>query len=236
MDVARLTELWHRIFGMQHLSPSWLIPASALLALAAVIPRRAWLISRNVVTIAHEGGHAIVALVTGRRLAGVRLHANTAGETVSAGSPDGPGMVLTIAAGYLAPPLLGLGAAALLAAGHPIVMLLASLILLTGLTAFMRNGYGVAATAMASAGVLLVCWLASPVVQAVFAYAATWFLLFGAVRPVLELQRTRRRGRTRFTDADELARLTGIPGIMWVAMFGIVSLATLALGARWLLG
>lgn len=235
MDVARLTELWHRIFGIQHLSPSWVVLASALLALAAVVPRRAWLISRNVVTIAHEGGHAIAALATGRRLAGIRLHANTAGETLSAGSPDGLGMMLTIAAGYLAPPLLGLGAAGLLDAGHPLVMLLASLILLTGLTAFMRNGYGLAATAMASAGVLLICWLAPPLVQALFAYSATWFLLLGAVRPVLELQRVRRRSRTRFTDADELARLTGVPGVIWVGVFGIVSLAALALGARWLL-
>ncbi len=235
MTVARLGELWHRLADMQHLPPGWLVACSALLALAAIIPRRAWLISRNVVTIAHEGGHAIVALAAGRRLAGIRLHANTSGETVSAGNPDGVGMLLTIAAGYSAPPLLGLGAAALLAAGHPIVMLLSSLVLLTGLTAVMRNGYGLAATAAASVIVLLVCWLASPLVQAVFAYSATWFLLFGAVRPVLELQRTRRRGGARATDADELARLSGVPGIIWVAVFGIVSLAALALGASWLL-
>ena len=38
--------------------------------------------------------------------------------TWSAGPPTGPGIVLTTAAGYLAPPLLGLGAAALLATGH----------------------------------------------------------------------------------------------------------------------
>ncbi len=29
-----------------------------------------WLLSRNAVTIAHEGGHGLVALLTGRRLQG----------------------------------------------------------------------------------------------------------------------------------------------------------------------
>jgi hypothetical protein len=233
VSIAGLGEIWHRVTAGQHLPPVWLVAASGLLAVAAVLPRRVWLVSRNVVTIAHEGGHALMALATGRRLAGVRLHASTAGETLSAGKPTGPGMMLTTAAGYTAPSALGLGSAALLAAGHPIAMLLISLVLLAGMTLTMRNGYGVAAVAIACLTVLAVCWLASPLVQAAFAYCATWFLLLGAVRPVLELQRTRRRG-VRATDADDLARLTGVPGVIWVAAFGIAALAALALGARWL--
>lgn len=225
--------MWHRVTAAQHLPPVWLVAASGLLAVAAVLPRRVWLVSRNVVTIAHEGGHALLALATGRRLAGVRLHASTAGETLSAGKPTGPGMMLTTAAGYPAPSALGLGGAALLASGHPIAMLLISLVLLAGMTLAMRNGYGVAAVAIACLSVLAVCWLASPLVQAAFAYCATWFLLLGAVRPVFELQRTRRRG-VRATDADDLARLTGVPGIIWVAAFGIAALAALALGTHWL--
>jgi hypothetical protein len=234
VDIARLGEIWHRVAAAQHLPPAWLVAASGVAALAAVLPRRAWLVARNVVTIAHEGGHALTALATGRRLSGVRLHASTAGETLSSGKPDGPGMMLTAAAGYTAPSLLGLGGAALLAGGHTIAMLLISLVLLAGLTLAMRNGYGLAATAVATAVVLAVCWLTSPLVQAAFAYCATWFLLLGAVRPVAELQRTRRRG-SRATDADDLARLTGLPGIVWVAAFGVVALAALALGARLLI-
>ncbi len=234
MNIARLAEIWHRLAAAQHLPPVWLVAASGLLALAAVLPRRAWLVARNVVTIAHEGGHALTALATGRRLAGVRLHSSTAGETLSAGKPTGPGMMLTTAAGYTAPSLLGLGAAALLASGRPAAMLVISLVLLAGLTLAMRNGYGLVAVALAGLTVLVVCWLGSPLVQAAFAYCATWFLLFGAVRPVLELQRTRRRG-VRATDADELARLTGVPGIVWVTVFGVVALAALALGASWLI-
>lgn len=234
MNIPRFGEVWHRVVVAQPLPPSWLVAASAVLALAVVLPRRTWLISRNVVTIAHEGGHALVALATGRRLAGVRLHRSTAGETVSAGKPIGVGMMLTIAAGYTAPSLLGLGAAALLAAGHPVTMLLISLLLLAGLAAAMRNAYGLAAVLAAGLAIVGVCWLAPLEVQAAFAYAATWFLLLGAVRPVLELQGSRRRG-ARATDADNLARLTGVPGIVWVGMFGVIAVAAVALGGNWLI-
>jgi hypothetical protein len=52
---------------------------------------------------------------------------------------------------------------------------------------------------------------------------------------VLELQAMRRRGQARDSDADILARLTRIPGLVWVAMFLLITLVTLAAGASWLL-
>lgn len=96
----------------------WLVGATAAVALAAVLPHVLWRLSRNAITIAHEGGHGLVALLSGRRLQGIRLHSDTSGLTVSRGKPCGLGMILTAAAGYTAPSLLGLGGALLLAAGH----------------------------------------------------------------------------------------------------------------------
>jgi hypothetical protein len=61
-----------------------------------------------------------------------------------------------------------------------------------------------------------------------------WFLLFGGLRPVLELNRSRRRGRSEGSDADQLARLTGVPGGAWVLLFGLVALGALAVSALWL--
>ena len=66
-----------------------------MLALAVVVSSRVWPVARTVVTIVHEGGHALMALATGRRLAGVRLYRSTAGETLSTGRADGPGLALT---------------------------------------------------------------------------------------------------------------------------------------------
>lgn len=229
----RASRLWHHAFTSQPLPPHWLVLGSGVLALAAVVSPRVWPLARNVVTIVHEGGHALAALATGRRLAGVRLYRNTAGVTYSAGRPDGPGIVLTAAAGYPAPSLLGLGAAALLAIGHLTGMLLLSLLLLAGLVIAIRNAYGMLAVLVTGAAIAAVCLLASPEVQAGFGYTMTWFLLLGGIRPVFELQRERRRDRTA-SDADQLARLTPVPGTVWVGFFGLFAVAAAAVSASWL--
>jgi hypothetical protein len=70
-----------------------------------------------------------------------------------------------------------------------------------------------------------------PEVQAAFAYGMTWFLLLGAVRPVNELRRQRRRQPGANTDADTLARITPLPASGWVGVFGLGTLAALAGGA-----
>jgi hypothetical protein len=72
-------------------------------------------------------------------------------------------------------------------------------------------------------------------VQDAFGYLFCWFLLFGGVRPVWELQRKRVRGRAPGSDADQLARLTGVPGTLWVLVFGAITLASLYFGGLLLL-
>jgi hypothetical protein len=52
---------------------------------------------------------------------------------------------------------------------------------------------------------------------------------------VVELQAKRRRGAGRDSDADQLARLTRLPGLLWVGFFLLVDVGALALGTAWLL-
>lgn len=226
---------WHHAFMAQPLPPRWLVLGSGVLALLVVASSRVWPVARTVVTIVHEGGHALMALATGRHLGGVRIYRSTAGETLSRGRAEGFGVALTAVAGYVAPPLLGLGAAALLAIGHLTGMLLLSLVLLAGLAIAIRNAYGMLAVLASAVAVTAVCLFASAAVQAGFGYTMTWFLLLGGVRPVIELHGDRRRGRTRRTDADHLARLTPVPGGAWVMIFGIFAVTALAISARWLI-
>lgn len=239
MGAASLRHLWHHLSSWTivagHQPPRTLVLVTGLLAVGAVASRRVWPVSRTVVTMAHEGGHALLALLTGRRLAGVRLFHNSAGVTVSAGYSGGPAVVLTALAGYLAAPLLGLGAAALLATGHLLSVLLLSLAGLVGLAIAMRNAYGFLVVFVTGAAIVAVLWQGSSPIEAVLGYAMTWFLLIGGARPVLELQRGRRRRPGDSNDADHLARLTGVPGSLWVGVFGLVALGALALGAWWLL-
>jgi hypothetical protein len=121
-------------------------------------------------------------------------------------------------------------------------MLWLALVLLAATFLAIRNVFGAVAVLATAVAVFAVSYYAAPAVQAGFAYLAAWFLLFGGVRPVLELARgvNRRRRRrvargpqawTRGSDADQLARMTGVPAGLWVALFALVALAALAVGA-----
>jgi hypothetical protein len=235
IDTASIGDLWDRVFGTQPAPDSWLVIVTAGVALAAVVPHQVWQLSRNAVTIAHEGGHGLVAVVTGRRLNGIRLHSDTSGLTVSRGRPTGPGMILTAAAGYTAPPLLGLGGAWLIAAHHITLLLWLATLLLLAMLVMIRNAYGAATVLVTGAAFLLISWLTGPEVQSAFAYTAVWFLLIGGVRPAFELQSKRRHGQAGDSDADQLGRLTHVPPVLWLLLFHVVSLCSLTGGGRWLL-
>ncbi|MFC5288959.1 M50 family metallopeptidase [Actinokineospora guangxiensis] len=204
-------------------------------ALVVVLWRAAWRPARNVVTIVHEAGHGVVALLAGRRLSSIRLHSDTSGVTVSRGRTEGPGMVCTALAGYLAPSVLGLVFAGLLLGERVGAVLVTCAVLLLGVLIMIRNVYGVLSIVLTGAVLFAVSWLATAEIKAAFAYLITWFLLVGGVRPVFELQRKRRRGQARDSDADQLARLTGAPGLFWVGVFAVINTGALLIAAAWLL-
>lgn len=206
-----------------------------LAALLLVAVPSAWRLTRHVVTIAHEGAHGLAALLSGRRLMGIRLHSDTSGLTLSRGRSSGPGMVVTALAGYAGPAVLGLGAAYLLRERHALAVLWLAVALLALLLLQIRNFYGLYLVAVAGVAVAAVSWWGSEGVQSAAAYAGAWFLLLAAPRPVLELQAERRRRRTRTSDADLLARITPLPALVWVGVFLVVTAGLLALGATWLL-
>jgi hypothetical protein len=196
---------------------------AAVLALVAVSWSVLWRLTRTVVTIAHEGGHALTAVVAGRGLTGIRLHPDTSGLTVSTGARRGPGLVFTVLGGYPAPSLLGVGGAVLVAADHAALMLWIALGLLAATLIHVRNLYGAVAVLATGALVAVVAGWGEPRLQDGFAAALCWFLVFGGLRAVRELQRGRRRGLHGSSDADMLARLTPFPGGMWAGLFWLLA-------------
>jgi hypothetical protein len=199
-----------------------------------------WRLLRFVVTIAHEGGHAVVAVMMRRELAGIRLHSDTSGVTLSRGRAAGPGMVFTAGAGYPAPSLIGAGFAALVAFDHIRVMLWLTVVLLVLLLIQIRNVFGVVTVVGTGAAAVAVIIWGSTLTALGFACAVAWLLLVGGLRAVIELQRSRRqqgsgRGRRGLqSDADQLAYLTILPGFVWVTLFFLLSVAAL-LAAGWLM-
>jgi hypothetical protein len=231
VSIDGVTDLWDELFGAQPDPPGLLVLVTALIALAVVFARPLWRIARNAITIAHEGGHALIALLTGRKLRGIRLEFDTSGLTLSAGRPTGPGMVLTLMAGYIAPSLIGLAGAWILGGNRITLLLWLAVVLLLLMLINIRNLFGVVSLLVTGAIVVAVSWYATPEVQAAFAYVGVWFLLFGGVRPVFELQSLRSRGRMPESDADQLAHITHVPALFWVGFFLVVNLVALAAGA-----
>lgn len=229
------SDLLERLTASQPPPEPAFVLATAAAALLLVLLPGVWPLLRHVVTVAHEGGHAVVAVLAGRRLSGIRLHSDTSGLTLSRGRPRGTGMVLTLAAGYPAPALLGLGAATVLTGGRPLVVLWGVLALLALLLVQIRNLFGLWVVLVCGAAVFAVSWWAGPALQQAVAHVLAWFLLLGAVRAVVELARTRRGGRSRTSDPDQLARLTRLPAAVWVLLLGLVVVGCLALGALGLL-
>lgn len=214
--------------------PFEIVAITGIVALVIVALDLLWRPARNVITIVHEGGHAVAAVLTGRRLTGIQLHSDTSGLTLSVGKRKGLGMIITAAAGYLAPSLVGLSGVILLAYGQITVMLWTAVAILGLMLIMVRNFYGALTLVLVGAAVLGVSLRANSDVQSAFGYGMTWFLLLGAVRPVIEMQRQRRRQPGSNSDADQLGRLTHLPGALWVGFFFAATCVTAGAGT-WLL-
>jgi hypothetical protein len=210
---------------VNHPDTVWVAAAAALVL---VIVPQAWHMTRHLVTLVHEAGHAVIAVLTGRRLNGIRLHTDTSGLTISSGRPRGPGMIATAAAGYLAPSALGLGSVALVNAGHTDWALYAGLATLGMMLVYIRNWFGLLVVALSGVAVGVLIWRAPAHTQDFAALAFAWFLLLAAPRTVVDLWAHRRRVRTRTTDADILARLTHLPATVWNVVFLLLTASALA--------
>ena len=139
-------------------------------------------------------------------------------------------------AGYPAPAVLGLVGAVLVATDSAAVSLWLVVVLLVATLVQVRNAYGVLSVLVTGAAVGAVAWWGDAMLQGAFAAALSWFLLFGALRSVQELQRGRRRGLGAESDADALAQLTGVPGGMWAAVFWLAAAAAVITGGWVLVG
>ncbi|MSZ76600.1 MAG: M50 family peptidase [Actinobacteria bacterium] len=225
-----LSRVWADATSRQPLPDPTLVLATGLLAVVVVLLPSTWRRVRLGITIVHEAGHAVTAVLVGRRLQGIRLHADTSGVTVSRGRPRGPGMVLMLASGYLAPAALGLVAALLLADGRPLTLLWLLVLLGLAMLVWVRNGYAALALLGVGGVVAAIGWWGTAAVQSAAAYAIAWVLLVAAPRPLLELVAVRRSGR-RGSDPDQLAAITPLPAMVWVLLLLAASLAGLVVGA-----
>ncbi|ROQ38203.1 peptidase M50B-like protein [Frondihabitans sp. PhB188] len=229
-----LAALWSRVTQTSEPLGLPLLLGSLVVGAVLVLLPATWHTVRHAVTVVHEGGHGLAAVVTGRRLTGIRLHSDTSGLTVSKGPRSGPGMVMTLLAGYTAPALAALGASWMLSRGYSAGLLWSLLLVLALMLVQIRNWFGLWVILVGAAIVFGVTWFAPTEWQLVFGHVLTVVLGLGALRAAMELQTSRRRTRSGQSDADQLARLTRIPGLFWVFVYVLVAVVC-AIADAWML-
>lgn len=228
-----LQNFWERLIAVGATPELWAILIGAAVALVLTYTGL-WRIARHGITVVHEGGHALMAVLWGRRISGIKLHSNTSGVTISRGKPRGLGVIFTTLAGYPAPALLGLGIAALVASGRSYLGLVLLAVALVLVFLSIRNLWGVIVTAPLGVGFYYLFQGVEEVQVAVLT-AVALFLTIASTRPIIELQQSRAAGEADDSDADQLQKLTLlIPGLIWVGVFLLISIAANLL-ALWLL-
>jgi hypothetical protein len=198
--------------------------AAGFLALLLVVFTGSW--AGSVVTVAHEGGHMLLSIVTFRGFSTFELRDGGGGKTNVSDGSWGVGDLLIRVAGYLTPPLLGLGAAGVLVAGNAWGVLAGSVVLLGIAFFYAGNPLANVVTLVAVAGVILVLWLGSAVLQVAVAAGLVWWMLLGGVRGAILMS------RQHPSDAYWMARRTLIPTIIWKTFWVAVALVCLYAGGR----
>lgn len=184
---------------------------------------------RNVDTLVHEFGHAIVTLLVSGKVLYIHLFADHSGVTYSSAAAHSWRFILIALAGYIVSTVFAVLLFYGYARGKQQTGLMAILILTAiSLLFFVRNGYGV----MWCIGFLLltaaICFCPWPWLrQGYYLLVAFIALVESVLGPVflliLAVQNPGQAG-----DAANLARLTPVPAALWALLFTAVAL----LGAR----
>lgn len=190
--------------------------ATALVALLLVVV--AYEAVGALVTVAHEAGHVVFGAATGHRIHYFQVKIGGSGLTSHSDHGWSLGRILLSAAGYTTPPLLGLGGAALLAAGKAWPLLWTVVVLLVLALIKAEKEWTTFVVLLFAAATGYVALYGAPPLQAGYAAGLVWLLLFGGTRAAVM------SSTGDGSDAAHLTRDTFIPRIVWKAGFVVLAL------------
>jgi Peptidase M50B-like len=197
---------------------TWLVLAAFLAGCAITAIPQVWPKLRHLVTIVHEAGHAIVGVLAGRKLAGIRLHSDTSGVTATSGRTGGIGLMLTMMAGYMFPPVVSAAYVWAVRSGYAGTAALVTFGALVLVLVFTRNLYGFGLVTFAGAVLLAFLWWGPPGWIGPGLVIVAGVLVAGGVRTILDARLHRRSGLDG-SDASALAASTIIPAVAWEWLF-----------------
>ena len=187
--------------------------------------------TRLLATYVHEAGHALAALLTGRRVSGMRLEADASGTTGHIGPAQGFGRLFTSFAGYPAPAAAGMFIILAVMNGHTRWAILAAGGVGLLLFAFQRSLRGFLVTAALLAATYFTVQRGGNIAPFVL-LALAGFLLAATPRHLWDLRLVRSAPnipgyppQEAHSDADSLAEQTHVPAIVWELIFLAITFA-----------
>jgi hypothetical protein len=194
---------------------------------AAVLALPLWRFSMHAITLAHEGGHALIGMLFGGKLGKKKVHLNRDGGGFTNIEISGLGRVLMLLAGYLGPSAVGYAGAMMLVHDmEPRSVLMLSLVFAIFVLVLTRNPFGL----LVSVATIALLWVsvsrAEQAAQRSIAYIWVWFLLMGGARKIPDLYKgmLTQKGKS---DAEQLQKTTLVGDVVWLFVFWLGSMAAL---------
>jgi hypothetical protein len=186
------------------------VGVAVVVALAFAPLRRA---ASSVVTLAHELGHAAVALAVGGKVTRVSVRLDASGETLTLVGGKAPNLRLALfaLAGYPAPGVVGIVAAwAASTADHRTFLLVSAVIVALVLVLWVRNPWGLLVCVVTVVGLWVVAVNGGEVLARTVTIAAAWTFAIGGLQASWALASGRSRPRTGLDDALRVAQLSRV--------------------------
>lgn len=209
------------------MTPAATLAVAAVAGLAAVA-RPAWRFSRGWVTLAHELGHAVMAMAAEARVRRIRIHLDTSGLTEWSGTSTRRRLPRGIVAwwGHPAPGALAVAVSAGLAAGHAVLVAqVVALGVAVTTVVWVRNPWGavvgVSLVAVAGGGA---AFGSTAALGASAAIAVLWSV--GGFRAAADAARRPMRGDG--SDAAVLSEVLWLPAGFWAGSMAVVSALAVA--------
>jgi hypothetical protein len=215
-------------------SPEMLAPlpggTAALIGLGALVVVMVpflWPLARHVNVIAHEGAHALAAILLGFVLETVILKRET-GETTYQAARGAILRLITVGfIGYLGPSLFGLAAAKLIETGRVVTVLWLLILLLVLLFFFIGRSLGMISVPVAIVLLVLITRNAHAWLEEIVVYGLTWLLLLDGVR--VAVAHGHKAG-----DAVILGGRTHIHPRFWSLLWIVATILAVIIGGKWL--
>jgi hypothetical protein len=198
-----------------------------LAALVVVMVPFLWPLARHVNVMAHEGAHALAAVLLGFVLEAVILKRETGETNFKAARGAILRLILVGFVGYLGPSLFGLGAAKLIETGRVVTVLWLAITLLVLLFFTLARSLGMISVPVAVVLLVLVTRNAHAWLEEIVVYGLTWLLLLDGMRVAIA-------HGAKASDAVILRGRTHIHPRFWSLLWIAGTVLAVIIGGKWL--